>query len=92
MFVDLQDDGEGNCEGGCHDKETEAWGDVSSGRVEAIVDHGGEERARGLHHPNSGEEHSYQQRDKKNGSSNSSLLLTEAVDTTLSVQLIRHSK
>ena len=80
MFVDLQDDGEGNCEGGCHDKEAEAWGDVSSGRVEAIVDHGGEERARGLHHPNTGEEHSYQQRDKKNVSSNSSHVIQLTTD------------
>ena len=60
--VDLQDDGEGNCECGCHDKEAEARGDVSCGRVEGIVDHGGEERARGLHHRNTREEHSYQQR------------------------------
>ena len=68
--VDLQDEGEGNCECGCHDKEAEARRDVSSGRVEGIVDHGGEEGARGLHHRNTREEDSYQQRDKKNGSFN----------------------
>ena len=78
--MDLQDDGEGNCESGCHDKEAEAWGDVSSGRVEVIVDHGGEKGARGLHHPNTREEHSYQQRDKKNSSSKSSHVIQLTTD------------
>ena len=59
---DPQDEGEGNNECSCHDEEAEAWSDVTSGRVEGVVDHRGKEGAGGLHYPDTREEHSCQQR------------------------------
>ena len=64
-MLNPQDEDEGNNKCCCHDKEAEAWGDVASGRVEGVVDHRCQEGTGGLHHPDTREEHSCQQKEEQ---------------------------